>query len=259
MPTGYCTVEDVRRVLQDSEFTGALSEDNEQVVVDAIVSQSEWLQETTHRHWYESGSITEDDHGLIPSSTRTHDEDEQDIPTQAFLTTERRTRPRGFTFRLDDPDDPAEQGGFTPRKFRGPFTRVTLARRDVQSISELLVLHSENGYEDWVTDSSKTEGKTGEYYHHVDDSTGLSRLYLDTDSIDDGLENYSSAVVVTYDYGIDGLTGTVRRAVAFRAAAQLIVDDEFVASIPDQGQLVNVETKSERFKNEAEELLEIHL
>lgn len=258
MSEGYCTVDDVRRVLQEVEFTGALDEDSEQAVVDAIVSQTEWLQETTNRHWYESGGISEDTHGLVPSSTRTHTEDEQDIPTKAFLTTERRVRPRGLTFRLEDPDDPAEHGGLAPRTFRGPFTRVTLHRRDVQTISELLVLHSENGYEDWVA-GTETEGRSGAYYTQVDDSTGLSRLYLDTNSIDDELENYSSAVVVTYDYGIDGLTGTVRRAIALRSAAQLVRDDELTVSVPDQGQLVNVDTKAQAWKNEADELLEIHL
>lgn len=259
MPDGYCTVEDVRRVLQDAEFDQALSANSNQVVVDAIASQTEWLQEVTNRHWYESGGVTEDDEGLIPSSARTHTEDEQDLPTRPFLTTERRVKRKNIWVSRNRGTDPAPEGGLDIRTFRGDYTRITLFRRDITSLTELLVLHDTNGYEDWVADSSKTEGKSDDYYLHVNDSTGLTRLYLDTDSIDEDLSDFGSAVIATYEYGIDGIPTTVRRGVAFLAASQLVMDDEFRASIPDSGQLVNVETKAQAWQRKAEDLLSIHM
>lgn len=259
---GYCTVDDVRRALRDEDLPGDADQDRG-IVLDAITAQTEWLQEQTHRHWYESGGISEDTDDLIPTSTLTHDKDEQDIPTRAFLTTGEDDRSSYYppTWIDSDPnDDPepdyGEMDGLSPQQHRGPFTQVSLYRRDVQTLSELLVLSS-TGYEDWVASDDYTEGRTGDYYLQVNDSTGLTHLYINTESLDDDLEYYAGAVVATYDYGIDGLTSTVRRAVAFKAASDLAEDAAM--QIPDNSKVYNVESLAEQFERKAEELLKIHL
>jgi len=135
MTEGYCTVEDVRRTLQDAELTGALAEDDERAVVQAITAQSEWLRATTGRHWYEPDGIEEDTHDLVPTELKSRDGEEHDI-------------------------------------------------------------------------------------------------------------------------GDEGIPGTVRDAVSMRAAAKLVIDDEASISIPDNGQLVNVQTKAQQWREAAEDLLE---
>ncbi|MFC7044295.1 hypothetical protein ACFQH6_20745 [Halobacteriaceae archaeon GCM10025711] len=259
---GYCTVEDLRRALRKAGLPGDAAQDRD-IALDAITSQTEWLQEQTHRHWYEPNGIAEDTDDIIPTSPLTHNEDEQDIPTRAFLTTTETDRssyypPTWVDYDPDDEDEPEyeEMDGLTPQQHRGPFTRVTLFRRDVSSISELLVL-STTGYEDWVANADYTEGRTGDYYLHVDDSTGLTRLYLNTDSLDPDLESYAGAVVATYDYGIEGLSDTVRRAVALKAGSDLA--EEAAVRIPENATLYNVETKAEEMERKAMDLLEIHL
>lgn len=259
---GYCTVDDVRRALRKAGLPGDATQDR-QIVVDAITGQTEWLQEMTHRHWYEPGGISEDSDDIIPTSTLTHDKDEQDIPTRSFLTTGEDDRSSYYppTWIDSDPnDDPepdyGEMDGLSPQQHRGPFTQVSLFRRDVQTLSELLVL-STDGYDDWVADSEYTEGRTGDYYLQVNDSNGLTHLYINTESLDQDLEYYAGAVVATYDYGIDGLTSTVRRAVANKAGSDLA--EEAVTGIPDNVQLYSAETKAQEMERKAEELLEIHL
>ena len=261
---GYCTVDDLRRALRDADLPGDAAQDRE-IAIDAITGQTEWLQETTHRHWYEPNGLDEDTDNIIPTSPLTHNEDEQDIPTRAFLTTAEDDRSSYYppTWIDSDPnDDPepdyGEMDGLSPQQHRGPFTRVSLFRRDVSSLSELLVLSS-TGYEDWVASNEYTEGRTGDYYLHVDDSHGLSQLYLNTESLDSKLKNYAGAVVATYDYGLEGLTTTVRRAVAMRAAAQLLTDDEAALGIPENASMVSAESKVQTLERQAEELLEVHL
>lgn len=265
MPTGYCTADDVRRALRKANLPGDAAQDRD-IVIDAIAAQTEWLQEQTNRHWYEPNGIDEDTDGLIPTAPLTHAEDEQDIPTRSFLTTKED--------RFDNDDnttilsagtvsdgsstpDYGEMDGLAPQQHAGPFTRVVPTRRDVQTLTELLVLTTD-GYEDWVASSSYTEGRTGDYYVQSNDSTGLSRIYLHTDSLDPDLESYATAVVATYDYGVDTLPRTVRRAVAMRAAAELVTADDVAMGIPEDSALTSPETKVQALERQAEELLEIH-
>lgn len=241
MPTGYCTVDDVSRVLQE-DLTGPLAESSNEVVVDAITAQTEPLEKSLKRHWYVNTRPDEDSHQLLPTSTKSRD-DEEDIPT-------------GGAHLVGEP--------MAPKLWHGSYTRLRLDRRDAESISELLV-RTPDGYVDWVADSNYTGGTwpsaLGEDYYLRVNNGGWSELYLDTENLkneDDEwiLDTWSNAVYVTFSYGHEGLPKTVRRAVALRAAAHLVTDDELDVSFPDNGQLVNVETKSEQWRSEADELLE---
>ena len=242
---GYCTVDDVRRVMRETEFSGALDEDANQAVVNAIASQTGWLQKRTHRHWYEPNGVDGDDRGIVFDEPLDHVHDECDVPSSPHAGNAQRFR--------------GGHGGHGPRypvRQSGPYTRVTLTRRDVQDVTELLVRQQDGSVDDWT--EMYDEGRGEAYYLQVADGSGRAHLYLHTRLLP-RLSDYGGAVVATYDYGIDQLSDTVRRAVAMRAAAQLLVDDEAGLSIPSEGQLMGVESKVQALERQADELLEVHL
>lgn len=73
------------------------------------------------------------------------------------------------------------------------------------------------------------------------------------------LANYDHAVRVTYDYGRSELPQTVRRAVAMKTAAELLApDDEAALGIPENANLVAVESKVQALERQAEEKLEAY-
>lgn len=238
---GYCTVDDVREALRKRELSGDLNTD---LVETTILGQTEWLQETTNRHWYEPTGLDDDSTGLISTDPLTHANDEQDVPSSAHA-------------------DPVQMQVAAARQARypvrhaGPYTRVLLGRRDVREVTELLVRTNTGDYTDWVASDEYAEGRGEDYYLHVDDSNGASRLYLHTGPLP-RLSDYDNAVSVSYEYGIPGITGTVRRAIALKVASELVFDDDAQVGIPDSGQLVQLESKAQAMQRKAEELLEIH-
>lgn len=285
--TGYCTVADVRRVLQETEMdfdSGALGEDQNRIVVDAIAGLREWMETKTHRHWYVSGGLSSEDdpQGVIPTGPYSRD-DEHDIPTSggtvhgadeephrwggnsdALLESGRRDR---NWYQRD-----AEERGQPKERIRLAFgdqynedipgyTRIRFDRKDVTAVNELLVANADGGFDDWTgADYSGGIGKAnqGEDWWVRINNRGVAELHLDVHAMDDDLASLSNAVYVDFEYGTEELTPTVRRGVAHLAAADLIVDDEFTAGLPDNGQLVNVETKSERWERRGKEILSEH-
>lgn len=246
MPTGYCTVDDVRRVLQDtvSSFdSGATGANQNQVVVDAIASQTEWLEKTLKRHFYATTRPSEDTHELIPTSPETRD-DEESIPTGGVILT---------------------GGAPEPKTFQGEYTRLALDRRDAASISELLVRDPDGAYVDWVASSDYSGGPfpdaVGEDYYLRVNNGGWSELYLDTSHFYDAdgdllYESFANAVYVTFSYGHEGIPEPISRATAMRAAAQLLAsDDEASLGIPENANLQTIESKVSALERQAEELL----
>jgi len=123
---GYCTLEDVRRVLREADLPGDVSQD-EQIAVDAILAETEPLQRSLKRHFYEPSGIDEATAVTIATSPKTRD-DEESIPT-------------GAGHIVGEP--------ITPKTWQGSYTRIELGRRYAESIDELLV-RTPDGYEDWV-------------------------------------------------------------------------------------------------------------
>jgi len=244
MPTGYCTVPDVRRALQEVGFTAALEDGNNQAVVNKIAAQTEWLRSQTSRHWYEPDGVDEDTHNLIPTSPRDHGPEEADIPSTPH--------PQHSTMFV-------EGRGRYPYRTNGPFTRIRLGKHYVDTITALEVRDSSGSYTDWTADSSKTEGEDWRLYVEPGSTSSPSYLDLRVSSLPP-LRYYSSAVRVTYDYGADSVPQTVREAVAMRTAAQLLApDDEANLGIPENANLQSVETKVQALERQAEELLETYL
>lgn len=247
MPEGYATPEDVRRALQESVRAFDDAELSEEFVLSAIYGQTEWIREKTDRHWFEPDGIEEDDEGILPSAPLEYADDELDIPSS----------PHSDNAQLFRSDINGVRSRY-PQRYAGPYTRVRTFRRDVSDISSLLIRNQGGDYNDWVTDDSKSEGRGEDYYTHMIDSTGSSYIYLNTRSLP-SLSDYGAAVVATYQYGRDTIPNTVRRAVAFRAGAELLRDDESAVGIPDSGQLVQLDTKADAMESKGNELLEIHL
>lgn len=253
MPTGYCTVDDVRRVLQDTvaEFdSGATGNNQNQVVVDAIESQTEWVEKTLKRHWYMASQPSEDTHGLIPTSTQQRNDEESFSSGAVYLSG-------------TDDDDVVE-----PQAVQGSYTRIRLDRRDAQSISELLVRDGDGNFVDWVASTDYTGGTypsaLGDDYYVRVNNGGWSYLYIDVDSMRDSdgdfvLDSLTNAVYITFDYGHDGLPTTVRRATAMRAASQLLASDDAAnLGIPENANLQSIESKVSALERQADELLEVY-
>ena len=249
MPEGYCTIPDVRRALQESvdEFdSGAWGAASHQVVVDAITAQTEPLEKELKRHWYEPDGIDEDEQGLIPTQPKERD-DEEDIPTAAAFI--------------------ADEDGPVPKTSQGDYAKIDLARRDADSVSTLLVRTADGSYEDWTQEyagGTWPDAVGDDYYLRVNNG-GWSRLYLDTMNLleadeDDEyvLESFANAVYVTWTYGHEGIPQNVRRAVAFRAGAELLMDDQANLAIPEDSQLVSAESKKQAMEDKADDLLEVY-
>jgi len=236
---GYCTLEDVRRVLRKADLPGDVGQD-EQIAVDAILAETEPLQRSLKRHFYEPGGIDEASAVTIATEPKSRD-DEESIPT-------------GGSHIVGEP--------VTPKTWQGSYTRIELGRRYAESIDELLV-RTPDGYEDWVASDEYTGGMwpdaLGDDYVLRINNGGVSHLYLDSEQFldEDGeplIDSFSNAVYVTFTYGHEGIPPAVRRAVAMRAGATLAEDA--VIEIPSNATLYNVETKAEEMRSEANRLLE---
>jgi hypothetical protein len=247
MPEGYCTLVDVRKALRQADLPGDVSQDPA-IAVKAIVAQTEPLEKELKRHWYaQEGDqiVTEATEVDIPQSPKTRD-DEYDIPTGAAWT-------------VDD-------SGPTPKTSQGDYAKIELARRDAESLSALHVRTEDGTYEDWAASADYSEGSwppSGEDYYLRVNNGGWSRLYLDTtnflkDGEDDEyvLDSWANAIYLEWDYGHSGIPENVRRAVAFRAAADLVEEPAY--SIPDNSEVYGAESKASELRDQANDLLEVY-
>ncbi len=247
MPTGYCTLEDLRRALQEEDLPGDIQQEK-QLAVDAITAQTEWLEKSLKRHWYAPDGadiLSEADQIDIPTSPKSRD-DEYDIPTSSAFVV--------------DGDGPA------PKTSQGDYAKIELARRDGETIEALHVRTADGTYEDWADSADYTEGSwppSGEDYYLRVNNGGWTLLYLDTTNfLEEGeddeyvLDSFANAVYLEWSYGHEGIPQTVRRAVAFRAASDFVEDAAM--QIPDNAKVYNVESLAEQFERKAEELLEVY-
>lgn len=275
MATGYCTLEDVRRALRKANLPGDVSQD-EQIAVDAILAQTEPLEKSLSRHWYEPTGISEATAVDIPTGPMTR-EDEHDLSTGGAMvhgaSEQERYRyrensdallesdPRNDRWRKDRREPKREirlSFGDLRDDSRPAYTRLRLNRKDVKAVNELHVVNAEGGFDDWTADFQGGVGNThrGEDYWVRINNGGVSELYLDVHSMDDDLASLANAVYVDVDYGHEGIPRNVRRAVAFRAAADLV--EEAVVEIPQNATVYNIETKAEELRSQADELLEVY-
>jgi hypothetical protein len=283
-PVGYCTLEDLRRALRSASLPGDIEQDK-QIAIDAVTSQSQWLERTYKRHWYAPNSadiLDEADAIDIPTSPKTR-HDEEDLPRHGAMVHGASERDRHH--RRQNSDALLESGPAYERRrherrelkqeirisvgsseaLEPPaddsipaYTRIRLDRKDVDAINELNVINADGGFDDWVA-SDDYEGGVGtthrgeDYWGRVNND-GISELYINVHSLDDEIASLSKAVYPDWDYGHEGIPRTVRRAVANFAGAEFV--EEASIEIPENATIYNIESKADEMKERARKLLE---
>lgn len=236
---GYCTLDDLRRALREAGLPGDAEQDP-QIAVDAITAETEPLQRSLKRHFYEPTGIDEASEVTIPTEPKTRD-DEESIPTGGVSLSGEPT---------------------TPKTWQGSYTRIQLGRNYAKQINKLLVQGADGSYTDWVTSDEYSGGQwpdaIGEDYFLRVNNGGVSQLYIDSQNFldEDGepiVDSFANVVYVDFDYGHEGIPQAVRRAVALRAGAELV--EEAVIEIPQNATVYNIETKAEKMREKADELL----
>jgi hypothetical protein len=174
--------------------------------------------------------------------------------------------------RLDVPSSPHaqrdqihrhERGVRYPVTTDGPYSRLSLPHAFVDSLDALNVRDRSGDVTDWTSDSEYQEGVGEDYYVREEDLEGRgdSALYIRAAAIG-ARRDYSGLVVADYQYGLDEQTESwrdVRRGVANLAAAELVVDDDVLTSLPDDGQLVGLDTQADRLLDRAMKYLRTYL
>jgi len=234
---GFCEREDVRRVLQESSFDGAIGQDTE-IADDAILGVSRWFANATNTWWYDSTGSSSD---LVPTSTSSASNVRLDVPSSPH--------------RQDRQLFSSHAGARYPVTHNGPYARIPLPHRYVDTLTTLDVRDRDGGTTDWVADSSIDEGRGNDYYieRRGQDSYGLTYLYIRARTIG-ARTDYGGLLTLDYDYGLDYDStqwDDVRRGIATLAAADLALDEDIISSVPDNGQLVSVQTKAERYADRA--------
>lgn len=247
MPDGYCEPDDVRQALQsnDRSFnnTDSLATD---IVEAEIVGASTWLRKMANVHWYDSGGQSSD---LVPTSPRS-----------------------ATNVRLDVPSSPHRQDAQLfhdgrdlryPVTTDGPYARIELPHRFVSSLTTLNVRDRGGDVTDWTADPDITEGVGGDYYVRQEDKegTGATFLYVRAAAIGARV-NFDGLLVLDYDYGLDEQSESwqdVRKGVAHLAAAELVDEDDVLSQIPDNGQLVGVDTQAQSHLDRAMKYLQPYL
>jgi hypothetical protein len=100
---------------------------------------------------------------------------------------------------------------------------------------------------DWTSDPDYQSGRGEDYYVQEEDREGHGTSYLYVRAASIGARrDYTGLVTADYTYGLDAADEgwqDVRQGVANLAAAQVVTDDDVLTSIPDDGQLVGVDTQ----------------
>lgn len=245
----FAELNDVRSALQKRALdapTGDANNDDgplaEDIVEDAIRAASDWFRRATNGHWFDSTATTSD---LVDSSAASTSQVKLDVPSSPH-------RQRGqLTSSYTDAQYPVTT--------TGPYARVKLPHPFVNTVTSLQVRERGGGVEDWVSASDKVEGVGEDYYiaQPGQNSYGRSYLYIRASSIG-ARHDFGNILTLDYDFGLDYQTGTwddVKRGVAHLAAAELVDDDSVLAQIPDNGQLVGVQTQRENLVQRADKEL----
>ncbi|MEF8887334.1 MAG: hypothetical protein V5A30_05960 [Haloarculaceae archaeon] len=240
---GYCEPADVRTALQETSLSGPT---NESIVTDEIVGVSNWLRKQSGRHWYDSGGSTSD---LVSTDAETAGTVRLDVPSSPHAQ-------RDQIHRYD-------RGVRYPVTTDGPYARLSLPHGYVESIDALEVRDRSGDVAHWVASSDYQEGRGEDYYVQEEDREGHGRSYLYLRAASIGARrDYSGLVTADYTYGLDYQSepwDDVQRGVALLTAAQVVVDDDVLAAIPDNGQLIGVDTQAQQLADRGERYLEPYL
>lgn len=244
MVTGYCEPEDVRQALQRESLSGSV---DITLVEPDILAVSDWLRKQSGRHWYDS-SLT-DATAVVADGPRTATNVRLDVPASAHA------HDRQIHF--------GESGVRYPVSSDGPYCRLPLAHAFVSTISGLRVRQRDGSVVDWTADPDKQAGRGADYYLREHDQEGYGRSVLRVHERSIGPRiDFGGLIEVDYEFGLDAADEPwqdVRRGVANMVAAQVIVEDDVLTAIPDNGQLIGVDTKAERLLTRGEKYLEPYI
>lgn len=238
MPPAFCEREDVRLVLQ--ETTRKFSESgqlNEDIVQAAIEAASTWFATQTDAYFYDSvggGTLVDDAPATATGIIESVGSSPHRQGSQVFASKRGAGQPK------------------YPNTRDGAFVRVQLPALFVESVDQLLVRDRNGGATDWIADPDKTEGRDEDYYLQVDgsDNYGRSYLYLRAASVG-ARQSYTDLLTIDVTYGLDEADRSwqdVRRGIAALAAAQVIVDDNVIAQLPDNGSLISATTQHDQLR-----------
>jgi len=238
MPPAFCEREDVRLVLQKSDRKFGSDQLSNDIVDAAIQSASTWFANQTDAYFYDSESTTD----LVDDAPATATDIIQSVGSsphrqgrQLFATRRGSGQPR------------------YPNTKDGVFCRVQLPALFVESIDRLAVRDRGGGVTDWVNKSDIREGRDEDYYVQVDgsDNYGRSYLYRRADTIG-SRASFADLLTIDVTYGLDNADRDwqdVRRGIAALAAAQVVVDDDVIAQLPDQGSLIGATTQHDQLRD----------
>jgi hypothetical protein len=236
----YCERQDVLDVLEEASLGGPYDQRPE-IIDAAIKGLTQDIRAWTNRHWYDPSATGAD---LRNDSPVTATELIHDIPSSPHTQDRQLFQSHG--------------GARYPVTHTGPYCRIVLDHADVTALSALRVRDSAGDYEDWTAQASKTQGRGEDYYLQTPTDggpAGRTRLYIRAGVLPT-LTDYEEALTLDYEYGTDSVPDAVRRMTAQYAAAELVTNDEFVQNVPDNGQLVNVQTKADRWEAAADRTLD---
>lgn len=240
MPTAYTTPSDVQQVLQEANASFGSNELSTGNVEAAIHGASRWFQNRSKAHFYDSNATG----GTLDTATATATDITLSVPSSPH-------RQSGQIWKVSD--DTVSQR--YPNTHTGPYCRVTLPHRFVDSIDRLLVQEYGGDAEDWVASSEFTEGRGEDYYvvSRGPSSYGRSHLYIHGGVLGAHL-SFEDILTVDLSYGLDyqeSAWDDVRRGVAALAGAQLIDDDNVLAGLPEGGSALGVETQVQKLVSQA--------
>jgi len=236
----YCEEGDVQEALQEADASMGEGPLDTATVKTAIYSASRWVKEATGSHFYDSGGSTD----LVSTSAADTTNRLLDVPSSPH-------RQDGQLFRH------AENGRTNityPNTQVGQYVKLRLPKRHVESIDMMEVREAGGDWEDWTASGNYTEGRGEDYYHRTEGGqNGRSYLYVHAGAIGPH-KDFNDLIEVDLTYGLDwqdSKWADVRRGVAMLAAAELVADDDMITQIPENGILMNLETKAERLANRA--------
>lgn len=242
----FCEYSDVREALLERSLSGALDETNTDTVETTIESVSDWFARQTNGHWYDSTASAE---SLIDTSPTTATNVRLDVPSSPH--------------RQDRQLLVGDQGVRYPVTHNGPYARIPLPHPYVQSVTALQVRDRGGDVEDWVAAADKAEGRGEDYYveRKGQDSYGRTYLYIRASSIGPRVD-FGGLLTLDYELGLDAAESSwqdVRRGIALASAAELVVEDNVVTAIPDNGTLVGADTQRQQLVDDASKKLEPYL
>lgn len=140
----------------------------------------------------------------------------------------------------------------TPYYF-GTGTPIKLRKRDIRTPldsaeGDKLEVFDGNGYEDWVADSSKTEGRNGDYW--VDSSNGLLYIYRRWATWSE------PGIRMTYRYGQTAIPRDIQKACAKYVASDIAMTDTYSMNIPGTDGAADVRSQAEQWREDAERTLD---